>query len=251
MIADRIGADYIIDDGLIIRHSEIMAGRSAKAEKNQIRAIRRAMFEFDDHRASVMGFISKKKIRSLMIIATSEGMALKIAHKLCLPEPEKIIRIEDVASPEEIERARYMRRRMGQHVIPASHVQVRKNFTGHLVGVLRDLWSYARSTRTEEKTIVRPPFSFYGDVKVAPSAIEQLVRHSAVREVQVASVGSAEVNIYDDDALKISLEIKVRAGQRSIMRVVAAVRHRIVAEINYMTGLSILEVNIKVTGLEF
>ena len=69
-----------------------------------------------------------------MIIATSEGMAGQIARRLGMPGPENIIRIEDVATPEEIRRARLERKTKGQHVIPVSQVQVRKNFAGKLVG---------------------------------------------------------------------------------------------------------------------
>ena len=139
-VADYLDADYIIDDGLVIRRATIMAGKSAKAERNQVRAIRRAMFEFDDHRASVMDFFKRAAPCSVMIIATSDGMAERIIKKLELPAPVRVIHIEEVATREEISRARKERQAKGQHVIPVSHVLVRKNFAGKMGGRLRVLW---------------------------------------------------------------------------------------------------------------
>ncbi|MFA7651785.1 MAG: hypothetical protein WCX62_05155, partial [Synergistaceae bacterium] len=53
-VASIVDADYIIDDGLVIYKGSIVCGKSAKSERNQISAIRRALFEFDDHRDEVM-----------------------------------------------------------------------------------------------------------------------------------------------------------------------------------------------------
>lgn len=150
--------DYIIDDGLVIAKGRIMAGKSAKAEKNLVRAIRRALFQFPDHRKAVLSFLDKKRPRKLMIIATSISMAEKISRALRLPYPEMIIDITEVASPEEIIKARRERHEKGQHVIPASRTQIRKNFAGKLVGHLRGLFKSV-DREDGERTIVRPPFS--------------------------------------------------------------------------------------------
>ena len=50
LVASLVNADFIIDDGLVIHKGSIVCGKSAKSERNQISAIRRALFEFDDHR---------------------------------------------------------------------------------------------------------------------------------------------------------------------------------------------------------
>jgi hypothetical protein len=207
-VADYLDADYIIDDGLIIRRTTIVAGRSAKAERNQIRAIRRAMFEYDDHRTSVLNFFRRAAPCSVMVIATSDGMAERIIRKLGFPMPARVIHIEEVATPEEIARARKERKSKGQHVIPVSHVLVRKNFAGKMVGRLRVLWR-AKSPYDGEKTIVRPPFSFYGEVHIEPEAIEQLVSHIASRTPQVAGGSVSRVYSTAEEELCIDMDIKV------------------------------------------
>ena len=56
LVASLVNADFIIDDGLVIHKGSIVCGKSAKSERNQISAIRRALFEFDDHRREVVEF---------------------------------------------------------------------------------------------------------------------------------------------------------------------------------------------------
>ena len=104
-VAAIVDADFIIDDGLVIFKGSIVCGKSAKSERNQISAIRRALFEFDDHRKEVMDSFSKAAPCSLMIIATSDDMVMRIVKKLKLPLPERVIRIEEIAAPEEISKA--------------------------------------------------------------------------------------------------------------------------------------------------
>jgi uncharacterized alkaline shock family protein YloU len=249
-VADYLDADYIIDDGLVIRRTAIVAGRSAKAERNQIRAIRRAMFEFDDHRKSVMDFFRKSPDCSVMVIATSEGMAERIIKKLELPSPTRVIHIEEVATPQEIARARKERQSKGQHVIPVSHVLVRKNFAGKMVGRLRVLWR-AKAPYEGEKTIVRPPFSFYGEVHIEPEAIEQLVSYVASRVSQVAGGPVARVYSTAEEELCIDIDIRLSPGDRSIIAISELVRQRVARSVRYFSGLGVHNVNINVVGLEF
>jgi uncharacterized alkaline shock family protein YloU len=247
-VADYLDADYIIDDGLVIRRTTIVAGRSAKAERNQIRAIRRAMFEFEDHRRAVMDFFRRSGTCSVMVIATSEQMAERIIRKLEMPLPARVVHIEEVATPQEIARARRERRRKGQHVIPVSHVLVRKNFAGKMVGRLRVLWR-TKAPYEGEKTIVRPPFSFYGDVHIEPEAIEQLVSYVAARVPQVGAGPVARVYSTVEDELCIDIDIKLSPGDRSIITVSETVRQKVARSVKYFSGLGVRNVNINVVGL--
>ncbi|MBQ9419394.1 MAG: hypothetical protein IJU31_03345, partial [Synergistaceae bacterium] len=53
-VARQNGIGVIIDDGLVISRGRILAGRSAKSEVNRLRAIKRAIFEYEDHRDEVV-----------------------------------------------------------------------------------------------------------------------------------------------------------------------------------------------------
>lgn len=252
LVADYLDADYIIDDGLVIRRTTIVCGKSAKTERNQIRAIRRALFEYEDHRNAVMNFFASAAPCSVMIIATSDGMAERIIKKLELPAPKRVIHIEEVATPEEIARAQRERHGKGQHVIPVSHVLVRKNFAGKLVGSLRVLWR-TKAPYEGEKTIVRPPFSFYGEVHIEPEAIGQLASYIVSRETQIPKVTGTRVFSTDADSLDIDIDIdiKISPGPKNIVAIAELARQRVAKSVRYFSGLDVRNVNVNVVGVEF
>ena len=244
LVARDIDVDVLIDDGLVIRRGQIVCGKSAKAERNQIRAIRRALFQFEDHRMAVRNYLSRTRPDKLMLIATSREMATRITRRLGLNEPIAFIRIEEVASPEEISRARKERIEKGQHVIPVSHVQVRSNFAGQLVGKLRVLWESSQHDEGE-KTIVRPPFSFFGELKIAPEAVEAIARFVITQTAQVASLEELRVRA-GDEGVQIQLEIKVASGRRNIRDVCRLVQKRLKSSVGYFAGLEVLRVDVSV-----
>ena len=70
--------DAIIDDGLLIKGTRILAGTSAKNEENRIQAVKRAIFTDDEHARVVREALGKNNIRRLLIIATSDNMINKM-----------------------------------------------------------------------------------------------------------------------------------------------------------------------------
>ena len=249
-VAALVDADFIIDDGLVISKGSIVCGKSAKSERNQISAIKRAIFAFDDHRKEVMDFFAKTAPCSLMIIGTSDDMVIKIIKKLKLPLPEKVIRIEDIAAPEEIIKARRERFTKGKHVIPVSHVLVRKNFAGKLVGQLRVFWK-SKDNHEGEKTIVRPPFSFYGEVHIEPQAIKELVTFIAERTSQVAKVVEVNVNPENEDSISITIKIAASLGEKNFLTLASLVKERTAVSVRYFTGINIKNIDVIITEVLF
>ena len=96
----------IIDDGLLIDHNRIVAGRSAKDETNRLKAVRRAVFNNPDDAAAMKAALAKAAPEKLLILGTSRHMIHRICESLNLPEPSRFIRIEDVSSSSEIEKDR-------------------------------------------------------------------------------------------------------------------------------------------------
>lgn len=245
LVATKLGADYVIDDGLVIYKGSFVSGKSAKSERNQVSAIRRAMFEFDDHRKEVQDFFEKVGAASIMVIGTSEGMVGKILRKLEMPQPQQVVHIEDVSSAEEITKARNERFKKGQHVIPISHVLVRKNFAGKLVGRLRVFWK-PKDNKEGEKTIVRPPFSFFGEVHIEPEAIEQMATFIAARTVQIDRVVSLSVTT-GSRGLVIEVNIAVIPGDKKFVALATLVRERIAVSVRYFTGLEVSKVDVNIS----
>ncbi len=251
MVAANLGAEYIIDDGLVVRRGQIVCGRSAKTERNQVKAIRRAMFEFEDHRFAVASFFAQIPPTGIMIIATSDGMAMKIASRLGLTRPQRIVRIEEVSTPEEIAKAKRERRGKGQHVIPVSHVQVRRDFAGKLVGRLKVLWRSKGESYEGEKTIVRPPFNFIGALHIEPQAVGQMITHISLLTPQVSKVCQVRVKPGNDDRISVVLDLGLTPGGRTFLEVISQVKRRVILGVRYFTGIEISQFDINVSEVFF
>ena len=103
LVAQKYGIELIIDDGLLIRNNHILAGNSAKKEKSFLAAVKVALFDDKSHRDTVAKSLQEERFKKILIIGTSIKMVNKIAARLQLPLPSKIIKIEDIATKEEIE----------------------------------------------------------------------------------------------------------------------------------------------------
>jgi len=105
LVAQKYGIEYIIDDGLLIKDQRILAGHSAKKEKTFLAAVKVALFDEKAHRDEVAKMLQGEKIKKILLLGTSDKMVNKIATRLQLPPVSRIIRIDDIASQEEIEKA--------------------------------------------------------------------------------------------------------------------------------------------------
>ncbi len=244
MVARENDVDFIIDDGLVISGGKIHAGKSAKSEKNLVRAIRRALFEYPDHRIAVTEFLRQKNPRNIMVVATSISMADKITRALNISLPERIIDITEVASPDDILSARRERMEKRQHVIPVSRTQLRKNFGGKLVGHLRDL--FKSIDRDEgERTIVRPPFSFFGSVTIHSSAIADLVRLVVASSPQTGAAKDIRVRS-GDDSVSLEITISVFPGKLNFLQIGSMHQRKVASAVSYFTGIDVDNVDINV-----
>lgn len=126
LVAQKYHIKAIIDDGLLIYEDNILAGRSAKLEDSYMGAVRVALFDDKEHRDSVARAIQKSQLKKILLLGTSEKMVNKIAMRLQLPIPERYIKIQDIATPEQIEAARISRQIEGKHVIPVRAYEVKE-----------------------------------------------------------------------------------------------------------------------------
>ena len=150
LLAEEYGINAIIDDGLLIQDEKILAGRSAKREKTYMGAVRVALFDDKEHRDDVAKVLRKSHIKKILLLGTSEKMVSKIAMRLQLPQPSKIIRIEDIATKEEIEKAVKSRQVEGKHVIPVPSIEVKKNYPQIFSTSMRDFFNKKRLLKKEK-----------------------------------------------------------------------------------------------------
>ena len=128
LVSKKYGIDIIIDDGLLIKDQSIIAGKSAKKETARLKAIKRALFLDYEHAEDVKAALRMERFKRILLIGTSEKMVRKIAQRLDLPNPHRIINIDDVATQQEIEIAQRSRTHEGKHIIPVPSVEVKRNY---------------------------------------------------------------------------------------------------------------------------
>lgn len=253
-VAQKNGADAIIDDGILIKDGKVIGGYSAKKEKNRIMAVRRAIFVLPGHASDVRRAIAESLPRRILILGTSENMVQKIAKALKIGPVSKIIRIEDIASKRDMELAQYHRLKKGEHIIPVPSIELKPHFSGYLIDPIRSFFKTSSSKRRRlgERSIVRPVFSYYGKLVIDDSVIKSIVHIVAEKLEEVYRVGTTRVkhiiNGDDDLGIMVSLEVVFAYGH-TIAETMVALRKELQKEIEHMTGMVVHEIDILVKSL--
>ncbi len=181
LIMEKYDIDLMIDDGLLIRDQRILAGKSSKRERNRVTAIKRAIFDYEEDAVKMKRALEKEKFKSILLIGISEKMIACIVEKLDFPYPDHIIYIEDVATAEEINRAKESRRLKGKHVIPVPMIEVIQDPSQRILDSIRIFlrthpllfWK----KEIAEKTIVQPQYDHKGKLSISKTALSQMIVH--------------------------------------------------------------------------
>ncbi len=243
--------DAIIDDGLLIKGTKILAGTSAKNEENRIQAVKRAIFTDDNHARVVREALATGGIKRLLIIATSDNMINKITGRLQLPSPVKTVYIQQVASKSEIKKARYMRLHDGKHIVPVPTVELKPHFTGYFADLPYNLFSSKRKQeKAADRSIVRPSFSFYGKLLIADNAIEDIIKIIGHKLEGVERITSIKVRRRSDNSkgIVISVEVVLYYGVQ-LFKVTKQFQAKIKEKIEYMTAMKVNNVNVSIRSL--
>ena len=253
-VAQQHHADAIIDDGILIKDGKILAGTSAKKEKNRIMAVRRAIFVLPGHADEVKAAIAEAKPHRLLVLGTSENMVQKIAKILKLPPIAQIIRIEDIASKTDMEKAQFYRLKEGKHIIPVPTIELKPHFSGYLIDPLQSFFkrSSTKRRRLGEKSIVRPIFSYFGKLVIDDSVIKSIVNKVVKAKTFISKISSIRVRHMkrgdEDQGLTISCEVTLTYGNH-IPTLIAQTQQRVRDAVEYMTGMNVREINIRVAAL--
>lgn len=245
-------ADAIIDDGLLISGTKILAGTSAKNEANKIQAVKRAIFSDKNHVQSVKEAIEKHCPKRILIIGTSINMVDIIAAKLDIPKPSNYIMIESIANPKEIRQARHARLQEGKHVIPVPTVELKPHFSGYLIDSLSGMFSSntrRHSRNPAEKSIVRPHFSYYGKMLIANSALRHIIKISLYKNPKIHKIISIDTKRWQErDSVDIKLYINAVYGY-SLPTLTHEIQTVIKKNLEYLTGLYVHVVDVHINKL--
>ena len=254
VVAYENKASCIIDDGILIYHSRIVAGKSAKREESRLKAVRRAIFWDAEQREEVRQALEKINPKRVLILGTSDRMVETICKALGLPKPSKYIRIQDVARPDEMLKAKEARNKEGKHVIPVPTMELKPYFKGYLIDPLhffrnRKKEMPKRFSENEERSVVRPVFSYYGKLSFSDRVIESLVYYAVrdMKKIRITHVRS-EKSTGQMNGLILFIDVSVKPGTpQEIKKIIHTMRDRIQREIEHTTGMSLDTIKVNVT----
>lgn len=254
VVAYENKASCIIDDGILIYHSRIVAGKSAKREESRLKAVRRAIFWDAEQREEVRQALEKINPKRVLILGTSDRMVETICKALGLPKPFKYIRIQDVARPDEMLKAKEARNKEGKHVIPVPTMELKPYFKGYLIDPLRFFRNRKkempkRFSENEERSVVRPVFSYYGKLSFSDRVIESLVYYAVrdMKKIRITHVRS-EKSTGQMNGLILFIDVSVKPGTpQEIKKIIHTMRDRIQREIEHTTGMSLDTIKVNVT----
>ncbi len=241
-VARAHGLQHIIDDGLLIREGHIVAGQSAKKEESAMAAVRRAIFADPVHAAAVRSALLAECPVGVLILGTSLHMVHRIVDALDLPRPDKVIDIADIASEEEIRRARRIRRTEGKHVIPAPTLEVRKSFSGYLVDPLRLRPRDWERSGVVEKSTVRPTFSALGKFYVSDTVVGAIAERACLEVDGVLAAFRGRVDM-ESGGVRLGVDLTLQLG-RNLPEVLRGVQLHAKARVEELTALNVLSLDL-------
>ena len=239
MVASEKGINFIIDDGLLIKDNEVVAGESAKKAPTKIATVKHALFLEEEEKNAVEKALKKYKPSKILILGTSDGMVQKIASNLDLPPISETIYINDVATEEEMQTARHIRVTEGKHVIPVPTFELKKDFSGFLLDPLQIFKSKGAGQKPyiSEKTIIRPTFSYLGNFTISDTVFRQIIEYLAEKMPEIYKVVRTRVTSTDAGP-SIYMEVIVMYGS-NIQEVLKEFKQKAKREIENLTAMNV------------
>ena len=247
MVASERNISYIIDDGLLIKDNQVIAGESAKKAPTKIETVKHALFIEEKEQTEMRKALKKYKPDSLLILGTSDKMIQKIIECLGLPELEKTIYINEVATEEEMEKARNIRVTQGKHVIPVPTFEIKKDFSGYILDPLQIFKSKGGTPYISEKSIIRPTFSYLGNFTISDSVFRQIAERVAKKMPEIYEVTRTRVENYGD-GISIYMEAVINYGN-NIIEVLQRYKERVKKEIEKQTAMNVIRVDLVAKGI--
>ena len=244
MVASKFDIEYIIDDGILVKDNEIVAGNSAKKASTKIETVKKALFINENQKKEMIRAIKWHNPSSILILGTSDNMVKEIAENLELPQIKKTIYITDVATEEEIDSARRMRITEGKHVIPVPTFEIKKDFSGFLLDPLQIFKTngYGNKPYISEKSIIRPTFNYIGNFTISDTVFRQIIEYLSKKNDAISEILKVRVN-NSEEGPTIYIEAEVNYGI-NILSELGEFKEKCVKEIERLTSMNVKSIKI-------
>ncbi|WP_309399904.1 hypothetical protein [Cerasicoccus maritimus] len=250
LIADSRRIDAILDDGLLIHQGKIVAGHSAKRETTYMGAVKTAMFHKLEHRNAIKKALRTVKTDGILLLGTSEKMVRRNCLTLGLPEPREVLKIEDIATREEIETAQ-RERSSGKHVIPIPVIEIQQAYPKLWARSLkvwfeRGICKFTHN-KSYDKTVVRPSYNSKGSITISETALTQMILHCMLEEAPDLTARKVKIK-ETPEGFRIQMKVSLPFGQEAI-QTCADLRDYIIRQVENYTGIQIEELAIQIDSV--
>ena len=249
MVASEKNINFIIDDGLLIKDNQVIAGESAKKAPTKIETVKHALFYKEEEKQEIIKALKKYKPESILILGTSDGMVEKIATNLGLPEISETTYISDVATQEEMETARRIRVTEGKHVIPVPTFEIKKDFSGYLLDPLQIFKTKGRGNKPyiSEKSIIRPTFSYLGNFTISDTVFRQILEYLVAKTPGIYKVQKIRVDNFGEGA-RLYMEVTIVYGF-NVIEGINEFKSKAKKEIEKLTAMNVEEFEVVVKNI--
>lgn len=250
-LCKKFNIEAIIDDGLFIYKNEVVAGTSAKRAKTVIGAVKTALFVYPEWREKVTDKIKEINPKSIIILGTSDRMIDIIIERLELHPPDERMYIADFTTESERNTAKKQRKQQGEHVIPAPTFQLKRDFAGYFLNPLKLLRSFSmmEASSIQERTVVRPTFSYAGQYVISERVLRDIIRCTAGEYSKYLIVNASYDNANTSN-LEIVVEITARYCDE-MMDVIKNFQEKVKDMIENMTAFQITSLDVEIKDIKF
>lgn len=249
--------ETIIDDGLLIKGSRVIEGVSAKTAKTKVQTVKAALFSTEKEQERIRNSIKKERVKSILILGTSDEMVKRIQENLKLPKIEKTIYIQDVSTKEEMEEAVRIRRTEGKHIVPVPTFEIKKDFSGILLDPFRILSRGRKKNKKSkkenagvERSVIRPAFSYFGKYTIKDKVFKDIIRLVCDRIKGITEISTIRIDkAQNSNDIEISMNMEIAYGY-NISEMAEEMKKQAKKELEYMTSVNISMVNVKIVKIE-
>jgi adenylate kinase family enzyme len=250
-LCKQYNIEGIIDDGLFIYENKVAAGTSAKKAKTVIGAVKTALFVYPEWREKVRDKIKEIDPESIVIIGTSDRMIDIIIERLELHVPDERIYIADVTTESERNTAKKQRKQQGEHVIPAPTFQLKRDFAGYFMNPLKlfKSLSMTENSSNQERTVVRPTFSYAGQYVISERVLGDIIKCTAEEYSKYLFISE-----YYDNTKTSNLEIEIEITARycdEMMEVIKDFQEKVKNMVENMTAFQIKRFDVEIKDIKF
>jgi len=249
--------ETIIDDGLLIKGSRVIEGVSAKTAKTKVQTVKAALFSTEKEQERIRNSIKKERVKSILILGTSDEMVKRIQENLRLPKIEKTIYIQDVSTKEEMEEAVRIRRTEGKHIVPVPTFEIKKDFSGILLDPFQILKRGRKKNKKNkkenagvERSVIRPAFSYFGKYTIKDKVFKDIIRLVCDRIKGITEISTIRIDkAQNSNDIEISMNMEIAYGY-NISEMAEEMKKQAKKELEYMTSVNISMVNVKIVKIE-